>query len=412
MSNITEKLERNLRTAASLLHYISCSDEERKTHFLSSKQNQQGQNLITALALFEKLYKFLKNAEGGIEGEIYDGDEDDQVEKAKKKKKKTVGIKKKASQAIKLQGDKNGTKADKLQFIVRDVVFYIVNDYGLNLSDCLRNSDSDPSITNFTNMFLTFRNLGQPLVTRSVKVTVAEQTILVNKIQSRVKMERVKDNLNKDVEQLKTAQMKMVEEKEKEGLELKESIEESKNECRERLEQIMRKTENSIKQMEWESNKNQIMMKDKILELLGSKKELCSKHWSSERESRHKNLQLETQVKELLNKYDEEMFELHQKIADLENKSDFVILFLVIHKIFYRFNSEKAELDKVEERLAIIDGEKQIIVEEQRQEEARIRNAKLEEIRQRRAAITLQRAWRQYKVLQQQSKKKKKGKKK
>ena len=62
--------------------------------------------------------------------------------------------------------------------------------------------------------------------------------------------------------------------------------------------------------------------------------------------------------------------------------------------------------------MAIVDGEKQIILEEQRREENKIRNAKLEEIRQRRAAITLQRAWRQYKVLQQQSKKKKKGKKK
>ena len=75
-----------------------------------------------------------------------------------------------------------------------------------------------------------------------------------------------------------------------------------------------------LAKMEWESNKNQIMMKDKILELLGTKKELCSNHWSSERESRHKNFQLETQVKELLNKYDEEMFELHQKIEELENK--------------------------------------------------------------------------------------------
>ena len=42
----------------------------------------------------------------------------------------------------------------------------------------------------------------------------------------------------------------------------------------------------------------------------------------------------------------------------------------------------------------------------------KVRNIKLEEIRQRRAAITLQRAWRQFKVLQMQSKKKKKGKKK
>ena len=77
-----------------------------------------------------------------------------------------------------------------------------------------------------------------------------------------------------------------------------------------------------------------------------------------------------------------------------------------------RYSKEKEELDKVEARLAIIDAEKQIILAEQRAEEARIRNAKLEDIRQRRAAITLQRAWRQYKVLQQQSKKKKKGKRK
>ena len=43
-------------------------------------------------------------------------------------------------------------------------------------------------------------------------------------------------------------------------------------------------------------------------------------HWASERESRHKNLQLESQVKTLLNKYDQEMYELHEKIQELENK--------------------------------------------------------------------------------------------
>ena len=82
----------------------------------------------------------------------------------------------------------------------------------------------------------------------------------------------------------------------------------------------MRKTENNIKSMEWESNKNQIMMKDKILELLGSKKELSAEHWISERESRQKNLEIEAKVKDLLNKYDEEMFDLHQKIEELESK--------------------------------------------------------------------------------------------
>ena len=104
----------------------------------------------------------------------------------------------------------------------------------------------------------------------------------------------------------------------------------------------------------------------------------------------------EKSVKDLLIKYDEEMFESHNKIEELEEK----------------YGKEKAELDKVEARLAVIEAEKEIILAEQRAEENRIRNEKLEEIRMRRAAITLQRAWRQHKVLQQQSKKKKKGKKK
>lgn len=41
-------------------------------------------------------------------------------------------------------------------------------------------------------------------------------------------------------------------------------------------------------------------------------------HWAAERESRLRNLQLEAEVKALLDKYDEEMFDLHYKIQDLE----------------------------------------------------------------------------------------------
>ena len=164
--------------------------------------------------------------------------------------------------------------------------------------------------------------------------------------------------------------------------------------------------------LEWESNQRQIEMKEKILLLVGSKKvkykfmsffrkciydqDLCTLHWDTEREARKKNTELETSVKDLLIKYDEEMFDLHHKIQKLEED----------------YGKEKAELGKVEARLAVIEAEKEVILSEQRAEENRIRNIKLEEIRQRRAAITLQRAWRQHKVLQQQSKKKKKGKKK
>lgn len=153
-----------------------------------------------------------------------------------------------------------------------------------------------------------------------MKVTAAEQSILVARVLSRLKMEKVRQQLRQEVETLKTAQQRMVEEKEREGQELRENIEESNLECRERLEQIMRQTSNSIKSMEWRSNKRQIQMKDKILELVGKRKELCKQHWAGERESRTRNLQLEAEVKALLDKYDEEMFELHEKIQELESK--------------------------------------------------------------------------------------------
>ena len=48
--------------------------------------------------------------------------------------------------------------------------------------------------------------------------------------------------------------------------------------------------------------------------------ELCVNHWAEERESRLKNLQLEAEVKALLDKYDLEMFDLHKKIQELETK--------------------------------------------------------------------------------------------
>ena len=104
-------------------------------------------------------------------------------------------------------------------------------------------------------------------------------------------MEKVKENLNIEVEALRTAQTKMVEGKEREGLELLENIkvnmyglakltgkienlkiQESNEECKDRLDEIMRRTGNNIKKMEWTSNQKQIQMKDKILKLLGKKK--------------------------------------------------------------------------------------------------------------------------------------------
>ena len=41
-------------------------------------------------------------------------------------------------------------------------------------------------------------------------------------------------------------------------------------------------------------------------------------------------------------------------------------------ELFSRYSKEKAELDLIEERLAVVEGEKAVIVEEQQREEARV----------------------------------------
>ena len=126
VSNILDKLDRNLRTSSSVLNYINNIREgvSVSKHFLEAKSSEQSHTLRTALALFQKLFVYLKNAEDGIE-DTYDGDEDnDDPGETRKRRKKTAGTKK-LSRCVKLQGDKNGSKADKLQYIVRDVIFYI-----------------------------------------------------------------------------------------------------------------------------------------------------------------------------------------------------------------------------------------------------------------------------------------------
>ena len=45
--------------------------------------------------------------------------------------------------------------------------------------------------------------------------------------------------------------------------------------------------------------------------------------------------------------------------------------------MFSRYSKEKAELDLIEERLAVVEGEKAVIVEEQQREEARVSDKNL-----------------------------------
>ena len=91
-----------------------------------TKKDYQSPSLKSALDVFTNLFSSLKRREEGVLDDSYDGDADaeDPVPSGEKKRKKKVS-KKKSPLSIKLKGDEQGTKADKLQFLVRDVIFYI-----------------------------------------------------------------------------------------------------------------------------------------------------------------------------------------------------------------------------------------------------------------------------------------------
>ena len=122
VSNILDKLERNLGTASSLLAHTQAGQEPG--HFLEAEAGQQGATLRAALELFRRLYLHLRRAEAGL-ADTYDGDEDSDQEEATRRRRKGGGGRRRAAHRVKLQGDTHGGKADKLQYLVRDVIFYI-----------------------------------------------------------------------------------------------------------------------------------------------------------------------------------------------------------------------------------------------------------------------------------------------
>ena len=80
------------------------------------------------------------------------------------------------------------------------------------------------------------------------------------------------------------------------------------------------------------------------------------------------------------------MFDFHHKIEALEEQwgREKQELAKVKIEIFFKSRLTKVFKNQVEARLAIIGGERDLIVKEQAEEEARIRNAKLEELKRRR----------------------------
>ena len=71
------------------------------------------------------------------------------------------------------------------------VVIFLVKEYGAQLESLLESTEKDSILSSLSKDYLVFREHARPLVTRSREVTVKEAEILVEKIMSRQKLEKV-----------------------------------------------------------------------------------------------------------------------------------------------------------------------------------------------------------------------------
>ena len=71
------------------------------------------------------------------------------------------------------------------------LTMFLVKEYGAQLESLLESTEKDSILSSLSKDYLVFREHARPLVTRSREVTVKEAEILVEKIMSRQKLEKV-----------------------------------------------------------------------------------------------------------------------------------------------------------------------------------------------------------------------------
>ena len=121
-----------------------------------------------------------------------------------------------------------------------------------------------------------------------------------------------------------------------------------------------------------------------------------SEHACAETHLRHANLALESEVKDLVDRYDREMFHRHRTLD--KNRAEYA--------------TEKAELSRLLAAFGRVDAQRKAIEAENLAEEERRREQELRRIRALVAAKVIQKAWRAFRARKMLKSKKKRRKKK
>lgn len=184
-----------------------------------------------------------------------------------------------------------------------------------------------------------------------------------------------------EIEDLREAQMK---EKTREKDQLVQLIRHIRQESRTTIGDLRKGIADRLQVSAWKSHARQTKVFEEVARLQKELSREVSAHASSETLLRHQNDRLQSEVQAMIDRYDQEMFQLHE---DLDLNS-------------VEYTKEKEALGEALKALDAVQRRKEALIEEKRLEEEAERDAELMRIRRNISAKVIQRAWRSYKARQ------------
>jgi hypothetical protein len=238
------------------------------------------------------------------------------------------------------------------------------------------------------------------LVSSSVSRITIPQVTYVHEIESlcasislKHKFEKIVLRLKNTLSEIETSHEESVRKKEAEKLDLEDNIARIREGSQQVIHEHLEYVKSRMKVLCWNSHGRQSKTIEQINELRAELEDVMDEHAEAEAHMRSENWRLEQDLKDMINKYDAEMFQRHYAIEDISK--DYAV--------------EKESLRKLLEELAVVAEERDKLKEENRIEEQRLVDRELDRIRKIIAAKAIQRAWRSYKTrMLLKSKKKKK----
>ena len=196
---------------------------------------------------------------------------------------------------------------------VKDIVFMAQNDRNMATGMKLLLSERTVDLPNNAIRFLEQLEMFQDYAISRIMVSHAAHSeqieSLCNSINLKMKYNKVIKRLQTGLEQIKDNEEQCLAEQDKERQVLIKSVWEVREEAANAIQNHLDHVNSRIKVVAWNSHGRQLKAMEQITDLRNELEDALDEHGGAEVKMRHEILKMEADLEELINKYDEEMFQ-------------------------------------------------------------------------------------------------------